>query len=110
MMAATTCLDCGRISCGSRCPPCQSARIRAYDAGRGSSYQSPEWRALSAAVRASLSVCHWCGKQPRRLVADHVLSIRERPDLALDRGNAVPACVSCNNGRGSSGGAPSRPR
>jgi 5-methylcytosine-specific restriction endonuclease McrA len=104
-MTATTCLGCGVVCRGPRCPTCHTARVRAYDAGRGTFHQSPEWRALAAAVRAAATRCHWCGRSGVRLVADHVLSIVRRPDLALDPGNVVPACVSCNNRRGSSGGA-----
>ena len=36
----------------------------------------------------------------RRLVADHVIPLEKRPDLALDRANLVPACVPCNTRRG----------
>jgi 5-methylcytosine-specific restriction endonuclease McrA len=102
----TTCLSCGRVCRGPRCPTCHGARVRAYDAThRGTFYQSPEWRALAATVRSGATRCHWCGRVTRRLVADHVLPIALRPDLALDPANVVPACVSCNNRRGSSGRA-----
>lgn len=33
--------------------------------------------------------------------ADHVVSVRERPDLALVRSNVRGACSPCNRARGS---------
>ena len=44
--------------------------------------------------------CHWCLKPTLRLVADHVIPLDQRPDLALDRSNLVASCVPCNTRRG----------
>lgn len=103
-MRLTTCLGCGRlVSPGPRCPDCKRTRTRIYDAARPSHhgvYGTAEWRRLSAAVRASATRCHWCGKLTSRLVADHVRPLAERPDLAYELSNVVPSCVGCNVRRG----------
>ncbi len=107
-MAAMTrlvgCLGCGiLVSPGPRCYACQLARDKRYDATRPERhklYATAEWRRLSAEVRDKATRCHWCLKPTRKLVADHVLPLEQRPDLALDRANLVPSCVPCNTRRG----------
>lgn len=98
------CVGCGQlVSPGPRCYTCRRAWVREYDAqrpARHALYHTAEWRRLSAEVRASARRCHWCLRPTRRLVADHVIPIEQRPDLALDRENLVPACVGCNTRRG----------
>lgn len=96
---------CGVLvsSASSRCYACRLKASRQYDATRPAHhavYRTPEWRRLSAALRAAATRCHWCLKPTRRLVADHVIPLSERPDLALDRGNLVASCFSCNTRRG----------
>lgn len=88
---------------GARCAECRRLWTRQYDASRPAHHQvyaSPEWRKLSAEVRATATRCTWCLKPTRRLIADHVIPVEQRPDLALDRSNVVPACFSCNTRRG----------
>jgi 5-methylcytosine-specific restriction endonuclease McrA len=34
------------------------------------------------------------------LLADHVIPVEERPDLALERSNLVASCYGCNTRRG----------
>lgn len=61
------------------------------------SYDSPEWRSLSASFlsrssgcevgRLAGGACHGC------LHAHHVYSVEERPDLALDESNLVAVCA-----------------
>jgi hypothetical protein len=103
-MTLMRCLGCGILCApGPRCPACQRAWTRAYDRTRPAHhalYATAGWRRLSAEVRASASRCHWCLKPTRRLVADHVIPLDQRPDLALDRANLVAACVPCNTRRG----------
>jgi hypothetical protein len=104
---------CGQlVSPGPRCSACQRAHARLYAEARPAHhalYATPEWRRLSAEVRAGVSRCHWCLKSTRRLVADHVLPIDQRPDLALDRTNCVPACFGCNTKRGRNAKLPDLP-
>src|SRR2546428_11374447 len=60
------------------------------------------WRNLSAEVRASAERCFWCGipLEGQRSIADHVIPVERRPDLALDRENVKPSCIGCNTRRG----------
>ena len=102
------CLDCrqwipqGRAN---RCPACQKAkdalRRRMRNPVALSVYQSARWRALAAAVTREATHCYWCTTPAAltKLTADHILSIRSRPDLALDEGNIVPSCRSCQERR-----------
>jgi hypothetical protein len=100
----TTCLGCGRlVSPGPRCPDCLSRQRRTYDQTRPAHhaiYRTAGWRRLSAAVRAAATRCHWCGKWTQRLVADHIVPVGQRPDLALEPSNVVASCVGCNVRRG----------
>ena len=91
---------------GARCDECRRLWTRAYNAARPELhkvYQSPEWRKLSAEVRAGATRCTYCLRPfgpGVRVVADHVLPLDQRPDLALVRSNVVAACTGCNNRRG----------
>jgi 5-methylcytosine-specific restriction endonuclease McrA len=104
MTRLSACLGCGTlVAPGPRCYRCRRAWERQYDGGRPAHhalYATPEWRKLSAEVRASATRCYWCCKPTRRLVADHVIPLEARPDLALDRDNLRPACFACNTRRG----------
>jgi 5-methylcytosine-specific restriction endonuclease McrA len=62
-------------------------------------YGSAPWQHLRNAVLASATGCAWCGSTTAPLTADHVLTVRDRPDLALDPANVVPACRSCQERR-----------
>ena len=103
-MTLMACRGCGGlVAPGPRCPRCQRAWDRQYDAGRPAHhalYATSAWRRLSAEVRASATRCTWCLKPTRRLVADHIVPVEQRPDLALDRSNLTPSCVPCNTRRG----------
>ena len=103
-MSFTSCRGCGTlVSPGPRCSACQRAWDRLYDQNRPERhnlYRTTAWRRLSALVRASATRCHWCLKPTRKLVADHVIPLDQRPDLALESSNLVPACVPCNTRRG----------
>jgi len=57
-------------------------------------YQTPEWRALSKQVLAEEPWCY-CGA--RATQADHILSLKERPDLGLVRSNLVGRCGPCHS-------------
>lgn len=104
MTRLVSCKGCSMlVSPGPRCYACQRARDATYDRTRPEHhalYRTAEWRRLSAEVRAVATRCYHCLKPTRRLVADHVIPLDQRPELALDRSNLVPSCVPCNTRRG----------
>ena len=91
------CADLARAG-ESRCKAHEKLRQREYDAHRRPErhafYHSREWRALSRLVLKEQPYCA-CGAKTRQ--ADHILSIKARPDLALDRGNVVARCRPCHS-------------
>ncbi len=103
-MTLMACLGCGMlVAPGPRCTGCQRDLERVYDQTppeHHALYRTAEWRRMSREVRASATRCHWCLRPTRRLVADHVEPLDQRPDLALDRSNLVASCVPCNTRRG----------
>lgn len=103
-MTLTSCRGCGKlVSPGPRCSACQRRWDEQYNATRPefhTLYQTSAWKRLSAEVRADATRCHWCLKPTRRLIADHVIPLEQRPDLALVRSNLVAACFGCNTRRG----------
>ena len=100
------CLSCHALmTAGRRCPPCERARQRAYDAtqrapGTRQFYASRSWRKVRDEVLAGAIACHHCGRTGVRLLADHLYAVRDHPDAALWRDAIVPACWSCNTKRG----------
>lgn len=62
---------------------------------------SAAWQRLRAQVIAEEPYC-WlqlAGCTRHSTTGDHLLTINERPDLALVRSNVRGACASCNNKR-----------
>ncbi len=58
-------------------------------------YQSAPWKKLARAVVEAANRCAYCGASDVPLTADHVLTLRRRPDLRLEPSNLVAACRSC---------------
>ena len=50
--------------------------------------------------------CHYCGRflLKNEVELDHYLSRSRRPDLRFELSNLVPACHTCNTGKGSMSG------
>jgi len=96
---------CNRlIQGGSRCVDCQRATYRIKNATRPQFeiriYSSSAWKRLRDQVMAEADgVCHWCGATDVELSADHVRTVREYPELALEPSNVVAACRSCQRQR-----------
>ena len=68
-----------------------SSHKRGYDA---------TWRKLRRAVLADEPFCRYCQEVGETCVAvhvDHIVPLRERPDLRLDRGNLQPLCEYHHN-------------
>ena len=65
-------------------------------------YDSPAWRRLSAAYRAEHPLCETCATEGRETPSqhvDHVISVREAPDRALDETNLRALCKPCHSRR-----------
>ena len=88
------CPRCHRLIGPGPCPDCERTRKARLDAQRGSDrwfYATPEWRELRAQVLLEEPICRAGCDQPSTVV-DHILSRRERPDLALVRMNCRAFC------------------
>lgn len=82
----------------TRCQSCTSVRERARNLRRAPEvafYGSASWQALARRTVASAWCCAHCGATGEKLTADHVLTLRARPDLALAEHNVVASCRSC---------------
>ena len=95
---------CSRlVERGTRCEECQRAKYQHRNATRPrferELYSSAAWQALRDDVLADAIACHWCGRMGVKLTGDHIAKVRDRPDLALDPDNVVPACLSCQRRR-----------
>jgi 5-methylcytosine-specific restriction endonuclease McrA len=82
-MALKPCLDCGRLTTGSRCPPCR----------RASPYQRSSWRQTSLMVTQRDGSCVRCGSR-YYLSAHHVIARNEGG--SDDPSNLVSLCVRCH--------------
>jgi len=82
-MPLKPCLDCGRITTGTRCPVCR----------RHSPYQQPAWRQLSRFVVQRDGSCLECGST-RYLAAHHVIARNEGG--ADHPSNLIALCASCH--------------
>ena len=101
-MVRRACLERGcyeyAIPPASRCQMHKAEREKARNARRPVEmgiYGSAAWKRLRAAVLREATGCAWCGATGVRLTADHVLTVRRAPDLALEPSNVVASCVSC---------------
>jgi 5-methylcytosine-specific restriction protein A len=89
-----------------RCPAHQRAYYRQDNASRDPAltafYNSTEWKGFRAAYRAEHPWCQTCEREGRETLAqqvDHLIPVRQRPDLALDEGNVQSLCASCHSRR-----------
>lgn len=93
------CLDCGKLSEGSRCPEHQRRVDQLRDmkrAAKKAQYYNSDYRKRAKIVRETALICHICGDGPRvndPWQADHLEP--GNPDSEL-----APAHRSCNAKRG----------
>lgn len=83
-----------------RCRPCYLRRERIRRVNRPAVdriYNTFAWQRLRAVVLAEEHRCAWCGAVGVKLTAGHVIPMRRRPDLALERSNVHASCRSCQN-------------
>lgn len=93
------CIDCGAITSGTRCVPCEVValrrRPRASATARGYDYR---WRKLSERARRLQPFCAWCGATDD-LTTDHRVPLAaagtRRPTLA----DVLVLCRPCNSSR-----------
>ena len=98
------CLDCHRLSAGSRCPTCTSARAAQRDAQRGSSAQrhydyAHRQRRTQLLPRALGQPCPRCGEpmtDPARMDAGHSTDLAYDPTSVADH----MLCSRCNRSDG----------
>ena len=91
--------QCGKVvPSGQRCQ-CQvakdKARNAAYDRSRPTAAArgyDHDWRRLRTAFLADNPVCSEPDCEAQSTDADHVLSVKQRPDLRLDRRNLRAFC------------------
>jgi 5-methylcytosine-specific restriction protein A len=65
-------------------------------------YKQRAWKDLSPLFLAAHPVCQVCEAAGRLTPAkqvDHIIPVRERPDLALDPSNLRALCASCHSRR-----------
>ena len=107
MPVMRSCLSCRRLipASMSRCPECQRATWRQRNATRPryevDLYASAEWKHLASSVVLNAMACHWCGTSTNlvKLTADHILTVREHPELATEGSNVAASCRSCQERR-----------
>lgn len=79
--------------------------LRAQDKRRGSAASrgyDADWRRCRAAFLFAHPLCLFCeeaGRIEAATVADHIISIEDRPDLRLDWSNLRPLCKECHDRR-----------
>lgn len=84
------------------CPTHRRERARRYNqtqrpAGHAF-YKTPAWQALRRRVLQERGVaCVDCGRITPHPHVDHILTVRERPDLALDASNVAIRCLPCHS-------------
>lgn len=65
-------------------------------------YNSTAWKTFRAAIRAARPLCEMClteGRETPSEQVDHILRLKERPDLALEESNVRALCMSCHSRR-----------
>jgi 5-methylcytosine-specific restriction endonuclease McrA len=104
-MAQRPCLDCGRLTPGTRCPACTSARSRARDARRGNRHQrgyDSTHDDIRTDLLARLKPGELCDRCNQPMTAEQALDAahpHDRP-LRLDRSSRADHLEhsSCNRG------------
>jgi 5-methylcytosine-specific restriction protein A len=90
---------CGAlIPAGKRCPHCTKAADQARGNAAERGYDA-DWRRVRAQHLAEYPGCSVAGCDERAVEVDHVISVRERPELRLDRGNLRSMCKPHHSSR-----------
>jgi 5-methylcytosine-specific restriction protein A len=75
----------------------QRAGPRPTPAARGYDRQWRNVRAEVLAVEPNCRECARLGRSTPATMVDHIITLRERPDLRLERTNLQPLCKPCHN-------------
>jgi hypothetical protein len=59
-------------------------------------YGSQRWKDLQSRTLKARPYCSACGARGRRLYVDHIVEIRDAPELAFDPANVQVLCASCH--------------
>ena len=88
---------------------CQTHQAAYYQIGNASRdpettrfYNSVSWKRFRAAIRAARPLCELClseGRETPSEQVDHIVRLKERPDLALEESNVRALCMSCHSRR-----------
>jgi len=94
---------CPRLVQSGRCATHKRQHARAYEARRPDRtavlefYRSSAWRNLRDEVLAEHPACADCGALATQV--DHVIALRDRPELGVERANLRPLCRRCHSRR-----------
>ena len=81
---------------GKGCPLCAKARDQARGSAASRGYDA-SWQKLRRDFLKQHPVCCRCGGEATE--ADHITSVRDRPDLRLSWANLRPMCKPCHSQR-----------
>lgn len=84
---------------GQRLKPLQTARATVPPKVADSFYQSPAWREFASTVKKERGYrCEEvdCGYRGPRLIADHIIEVKDGGAL-VDRRNILIRCMPCHN-------------
>lgn len=106
-MSLRPCIECGELGQNSRCTDCQTAHRKSYGNSAPTEHRKAHpafanrtrWKKLSQRLRRAQPWCDLCGREDR-LTLDHIIPIREAPQLAYDVANLRVLCIHCNSERG----------
>ncbi|KPM52886.1 hypothetical protein ACG83_25985 [Frankia sp. R43] len=103
-LPSLACLDCGKLSQGSRCPACATARRRSKERQRAAHRPSPYQRGYNAEYRRNRAIvladgpcCFVEGCTAAATTVDHILPLSLGGTNELD--NLRPACRRHNASR-----------
>lgn len=104
-MAKRPCLDCGRLTTGSRCIDCRRAKDRRRGAGRPTPSQrgyGSAWRALREQILdrdgRQCTRCGTAGEQGNPLTVDHITA--KSHGGSDDPSNLRTLCKRCHGRKG----------
>ena len=95
---------CPALTSGGRCGMHRQQADRNYRRSRpdDSFYHGAAWRRLRRTFLDANPLCINCGGEANTV--DHIVPLRERPDMALEPTNLRPMCAPCHSRRSAKDG------